>query len=163
MVPAGCVHAIGGGILILEVQQSSNATYRLYDYNRLDKNGNPRALHLEKALANMDYAACNISAEPVGALELFRGYKRLVLQHCKYFSVSKLMVDSVAELVMDASSFYSVVVLSGEGVIETEMTDGESAAGIRSENFKPGDSFFLPAGQKILRIQGKCEVILSHI
>ncbi|MBR4760041.1 MAG: cupin domain-containing protein [Lachnospiraceae bacterium] len=163
MVPAGCVHAIGGGILILEVQQSSNATYRLYDYNRIDANGNPRALHLEKALANMDYSACTLSVDPVGALERMRGYRRLVLQHCKYFSVSKLAVDSVAELVMDASSFYSIVVLSGEGIIETEMNGEENTAIIRRENFRSGDSFFLPAGQKIVRIKGECEVILSHI
>ena len=163
MVPAGCVHAIGGGILILEVQQSSNATYRLYDYNRLDANGNPRPLHLEKALANMDYAACTLSVDPVGALERMRGYKRLVLQHCKYFSVSKLSVESMAELVMDASSFYSVVILSGEGTIETESAGEESAAIIRKESFKPGDSFFLPAGHKIVRITGECEVIMSHI
>ncbi|MBR6316456.1 MAG: cupin domain-containing protein [Lachnospiraceae bacterium] len=163
MVPAGCVHAIGGGILILEVQQSSNATYRLYDYNRLDANGNPRALHLEKALANMDYSACKVSADPIGALERMRGYKRLVLQHCKYFSVSKLSVDSVAELVMDASSFYSIVVLSGEGIIETEETGTDNTVVLQKENFRPGNSFFLPAGQKIVRITGECEVILSHV
>ncbi|MCR5419262.1 MAG: cupin domain-containing protein [Lachnospiraceae bacterium] len=161
MVPAGCVHAIGEGVLILEVQQSSNATYRLYDYNRLDANGRPRALHLEKALANMDYGPCDTKGGPSGCWEDMRGYRRLLLEQCKYFSVSRLEVDSLAEIVMDASTFYSVVILSGEGVIEAENT--KEGGSKESLPFTRGDSFFLPAGEKILRIQGKCEAILSHI
>ena len=54
-IPAGTVHAIGEGNLICEIQQSSNCTYRLYDYERRDKYGNPRELHIQKALDVLDY------------------------------------------------------------------------------------------------------------
>ncbi|MCR4691279.1 MAG: cupin domain-containing protein [Lachnospiraceae bacterium] len=163
MVPAGCIHAIGSGILILEVQQSSNATYRLYDYNRKDADGKLRPLHLEKALANMDYGRCEQKACPMGEREDMKGYRKLLLQQCKYFSVTEYEVDSCAELVMDASSFYSVVITEGTGTIESESTGQERKDPIQRESFAPGDSFFVPAGAKILRITGKCKAVISQI
>lgn len=163
MVPAGMIHAIGDGILILEVQQSSNATYRLYDYNRVGADGKKRALHLDKALANMDYSACRIKAGSSGAREDMKGYSKLLLQQCKYFSVTKLSVRDEAELVMDRSTFYSLVALEGTGVIETEIIKDGIRQDMTSLSFKPGDSFFLPAESKIVRISGRCEFILSHI
>ncbi|MBO4338088.1 MAG: class I mannose-6-phosphate isomerase, partial [Lachnospiraceae bacterium] len=164
MVPAGTVHAIGAGILILEVQQSSNATYRLYDYKRKGSDGKYRELHIDKALANMDYSRCNVDAQPSGAWEDMRGFRKIMLQQCKYFSVSRIMVSSAAEIVMDVSTFYSLVIIDGSGVIETELTDGPLAGQIAArEDFKVGDSFFIPAGNKIIRINGKCDMILSHI
>ncbi|MCR5283651.1 MAG: cupin domain-containing protein [Lachnospiraceae bacterium] len=163
MVPAGTIHAIGGGVMVLEVQQSSNVTYRLYDYNRRDKNGELRALHLEQALANMDYDVCKTDGTPEGCWEDQKGYRKILLEMCKYFSVSQLEVFDQAELVMDESTFCSVVVLEGEGRIRVQIPQAEPAQTEDVLAFKPGDSFFVPAGAGILQIEGACRVILSHI
>ena len=163
MVPAGTIHAIGKGVMVLEVQQSSNVTYRLYDYNRRDKNGELRALHLEQALANMDYDVCKTDGTPEGCWEDQKGYRKILLEMCKYFSVSQLEVLDQAELVMDESTFYSVVVIEGEGEIRLQKADAESAEAADTLAFKPGNSFFVPAGTGILQIAGNCRVILSHI
>ena len=85
-IPAGTVHAIGAGNLILEVQQSSNATYRLYDYNRRDSHGNLRPLHLDKALDVLDYHKAETEAQP---------QPRQSMQ-CPYFSVERHTVSGNA-------------------------------------------------------------------
>ena len=164
MVPAGCVHAIGDGLLVLEVQQSSNATYRLYDYDRRDDSGNPRPLHLKKALANMDYGKCRLQAKPLGGWEELKGYRKILLQQCKYFSVTRLEVDGVAELVMDESSFVSLVCVAGSGQIGTEKKSGETVNTQKTVfEFRKGDSYFLPAGSRIIRITGESSWIYSNI
>ncbi len=153
-VPAGQVHAIGAGVLILEVQQSSNATYRLYDYNRKDKDGKQRPLHLEKAFANMCFAASEEKGKPSGKWQQGKGYEKQLLEQCKYFSVWAYRVDGQAEFVMDDSTFWSIVIVSGEGMIETEN---------ERKAFRAGDSFFLPAGRKVVKINGECHLVLSHV
>lgn len=153
-VPAGQVHAIGEGVLILEVQQSSNATYRLYDYNRIDKEGKQRELHLEKAFANMSFTANTQGGKPAGEWQSGKGFEKQLLEQCKYFSVWAYRVEEQAELVMDDSTFWSIVIVSGEGFIETEQT---------KLHFAGGDSFFLPAGRKVVKMSGDCHFVLSHV
>ena len=153
-VPAGQIHAIGEGVLILEVQQSSNATYRLYDYNRIDKNGRLRELHLDKAFANISFKASDEKGRPMGIWQEEKGYRKQLLQQCKYFSVWSYEVEEQAEFVMDDSTFWSVVILSGAG---------ELSAGSTKAKFAKGDSFFLPAGRKVVRMTGECHFVLSHV
>ena len=153
-VPAGQIHAIGVGVLILEIQQSSNATYRLYDYNRKDKNGQLRPLHLEKAFANISFHASKEQGVPSGPWQVGKGYEKRLLEQCKYFSVWTYRVKEQAQLVMDDSTFWSIVVVSGEGVLE---------AGTERQLLRAGDSFFLPAGRKEVQITGKCHFVLSHV
>lgn len=153
-VPAGTVHAINEGVLALEVQQSSNCTYRLYDYNRQDKDGHVRPLHLEKAFANMDYKKNRQQGQPMGGWQPGRGYEKRLLEQCKYFSVFAYRVETEVELVMDDSTFYSIVFISGKGQIETDS---------KSLGFSGGDSFFMPAGRKVVRISGRCHFVLSHV
>lgn len=153
-VKAGTVHAILEGLLILEIQQSSNATYRLYDYDRVDKNGNKRQLHLEKALDNLDYHTYECSLEPEGAKEQGKGYTKQLLGECKYFSAILYEVEDEAELSLDDASFSAIVFLEGTGTIETEN---------RQSRFSAGDSFFVPAGKKVLRIKGRGKFVLSRI
>lgn len=155
-VPAGTVHAINEGLLILEIQQSSNATYRLYDYDRRDKEGNLRPLHLEKAFANLNFKASREVGKPSGNWERGNGFSRCMLEQCKYFSVYTYEVEERMELVMDDSTFYSLVFVSGNGRIETDT-------GLHGKVFAPGDSFFIPAGRKSLRIEGRCQFVLSHV
>lgn len=153
-VPAGQIHAIGAGVLILEIQQSSNATYRLYDYNRKDKDGQLRPLHLEKAFANISFKASREQGSPLGPWQGGKGYEKRLLEECKYFSVWAYHVSERAELVMDDSSFRSVVVVSGEGVLETENEKYE---------LKAGDSLFIPAGRRAVKVTGQCRFVLSYV
>lgn len=153
-VEAGTIHAINEGILVLEIQQSSNATYRLYDYNRTDKNGRKRELHLDKAFANMKFDVCSENTLPEGEWEVFKTYKRQLLGQCKYFSVFLYEVETKGEINFDNSSFCSIIFLKGYGRLVTAN---------QILDFKPGDSFFVPAGKKILRIEGDSSFVISHV
>ena len=153
-IKAGTVHAIREGILILEIQQSSNCTYRLYDYNRVDQNGNKRPLHIEKALENMDLTTYDYSLEPAGEKEEGKGYTKRLLGQCKYFNITLIEVLEHAEIPLDDTSFSSIVFLSGKGRISTEL---------QSSDFAAGDSYFVPARKKILRIDGKCQFVISRV
>lgn len=153
-VKAGTVHAILEGSLILEIQQSSNATYRLYDYDRLDESGRKRTLHLKKAFDNMDFGVYQYEPVPAGKKETGKGYTKQLLGECKYFSSTLYEVEAEAELSLDDTSFSAIVFIAG---------DGEIAAGEQRSRYAPGDSFFVPAGKKALRIKGKCQFVLSRI
>lgn len=153
-IEAGVVHAINEGILVMEIQQSSNATYRLYDYDRVDANGKKRELHLEKAFDNMVLEKREIDASPKGEKEIQKGYRRQVLGECKYFSAVSYEVEEQAQISLDDSTFSSIVFLEGRGTVATEGC---------TLSFKAGDSFFVPAGKKVLSIDGKSHFILSHI
>lgn len=153
-IEAGVVHAINEGILVLEIQQSSNATYRLYDYDRVDAYGQKRQLHLEKAFDNMVLTKREIDASPKGEKEIQKGYQKQVLGECKYFSAVSYEVEECAQIGLDDSTFSSLVFLEGEGTVST--------SGCRLA-FKAGDSFFVPAGKKVLSVEGKSHFVLSHI
>lgn len=143
-IPSGTVHAIGAGNLICEIQQSSNSTYRLYDYGRVDKFGNPRELHLQKALDVLDYR----KYEPV-ELEESEGQIR-----CKYFEVEILGVDGEKKALVTDDSFHSLSCIRGTGTIEL---NGNRAT------VKKGDTFFIPATNETLSIEGSMSLIISRV
>lgn len=119
-IEAGTVHAIGKGCTIAEVQQNSNLTYRVFDFNRVGVDGKPRELHIEKA-------------KQVATLTKYERQKNEgVLADCKYFTACLLKNENVC---YNEDSFISLLVLS-----DTALINGESAC--------RGDSFFLPAGEK---------------
>nr|MCR4797198.1 cupin domain-containing protein [Lachnospiraceae bacterium] len=153
-IPAGTIHAIGEGIFICEIQQSSNCTYRVYDFGRLDKNGKPRELHIEKALDVVDTEAYEQNA--YGLSEPYREGDATIqtLCRCKYFESTKYIVDGEITLKMDDASFRSIVILKGDAVIST---------GDESMTAAPGESFFISAGRKVVHITGKCEIIVTNI
>lgn len=145
LIEAGTVHAIGAGCLICEIQQSSNVTYRVYDYNRRDAEGNLRQLHLEKALEVINYRAFeNHTAS--GAFLGCAGGKIRLLTQCKYFRCRELALDG-AFAERAENSFAAVNVLEGEGKIG-------------GCHFVSGDSFFVPCGEQ-LNIEGKAKIILT--
>ena len=146
-IPSGTVHAIGAGILICEIQQNSNTTYRVYDYNRRDKNGNLRALHIDKALEVSDLK----KSPPLP--EISDG-DEVTLAHCEYFEVKRLRVDERKDIFVDGESFLSIIVTDGEGSLDFE---GGSLDLIK------GDSVFIPANAGKLTARGKCELILSRV
>ena len=147
-IEAGTLHAIGKGILIAEIQQNSNTTYRIYDYGRMGKDGKPRELHVEKA---KDVTALRPAKQyPETPAEKHEGYTSRLLASCEYFTVSVLDIDGGAELSADSSSFNSLLILEGEG------TAGDVG-------FKKGDSIFITAGTGSYTVSGKCKAVLTKV
>lgn len=153
-IESGTLHAIGKGILIAEIQQNSNTTYRIYDYGRVGADGKPRQLHIDKAVEVTDRIPPKYPTTAQGAPEKVEGGIKTLLRSCEYFNVNKLEVDGAMELNADEKSFKSLLFLDGNAEIVSE--DGKAEA-------VKGDSFFVPAGSGGFTISGKCEVILSDI
>lgn len=152
-VQAGTVHAIGKGIVIAEIQESSNLTYRLYDYNRRDRNGNLRELHIDKAL---DVLNLHSSAEPVQPMRLLNyqpGFASEFLTRCRYFQVERILLNSEASEVSyrtDSSSFEVLICVQGKGVLKGKK--------LRIP-FRKGDTIFVPADSEALSFSGKAELL----
>lgn len=156
-IPAGTVHAIGRGSLICEIQQSSNCTYRLYDYNRKDKYGNYRELHLDKALAVMDYNRYEVQRFDSETIET-SAYVCHILSRCKYFECISCRLHGTYQLEGDGNSFYSVLCVQGEASLRC----GEGGNGAELA-MKAGDSVFIPAGERKFLLEGDGELIITHI
>lgn len=134
-IPSGTVHAIGRGILLAEIQQNSDITYRLYDWERVDNEGNPRDLHIEKALDVIDFSFTD--AKKAEAITIYEGEnKKTVLVNCPYF-VSELMEIS-EEIVQTVSYNFSIF-----SILDGKLTIGCSYGEV---NVKKGETVFLPAG-----------------
>ncbi len=108
-VPAGTVHAINAGILLFEIQQKSDLTYRVYDYDRRDANGQPRELHLERALDVIDYRA----AEQAQVAPQYLGDGKTLLVSCDYFAMERWQLDHIHRSSMDTGSFDIFTVIEG--------------------------------------------------
>ena len=93
-VEAGTIHAVGAGCLIAEIQENSNLTYRLYDYDRVDKDGKKRELHLEKALEAADLTVGKELRQPIRVLRYEPGIARELLGRCRYFEVYRMLVNT---------------------------------------------------------------------
>ena len=89
-VPAGTVHGIGKGILLAEIQESSNVTYRVYDYNRVDKNGKKRELHFDKAVQVMEMKVTSNVNKKSRMVKYYPGCSRELLCRCKYFETERM-------------------------------------------------------------------------
>lgn len=152
-VEAGTIHAIGKGIMLCEIQQNSNCTYRLYDYGRKDRYGNHRELHLDKAMSVLDLSKKGNLPEK-SEETVWEGYTKSVLASCKYFQCERYKIDSFADIPMDLSSFKSFVFIDGEGTISD---------GMNSYEIRPLDSYFMPASDLSVRIEGKCTVLVTRI
>ncbi len=146
-IESGTIHAIGKDIVIAEIQQNSNVTYRVYDYGRVGKDGKKRDLHIAKALdvTNRGPVVKRKSSNPHVA-------------SCDYFTVDKLNLDGCLmkemEGFVDDSSFMSILFLEGSGTIQ---------CGGDVMEFRKGDSFFLPAGSGEYEVAGKCEALVTTI
>lgn len=153
-IPAGTIHAIGKGLLICEVQQNSNSTYRVYDFDRLDENGMTRPLHIKKALDVLSVEAYHPDVNGLEAPVMEGSSKVQKLCLCKYFECTKYDVKDEMLIYMDDASFASIVFLAGEA----KMTCQEECLDVEA-----GDSFFVSAGRKVLSIKGECEFIVTNI
>ncbi len=148
-IKPGTIHAVGKGIVLAEIQQSSNVTYRVYDYGRLGADGRPRELHIQKAV---DVADTEPSA-PYEKLKELRsdGFIAEELAVCRYFRVRK--IDILSEL-QGINGFVHLLFISGNGTLEY---DGENIAATK------GSSVFIPDGVKNCKITGKCSVIMTTV
>ncbi len=144
-IESGTVHAIGAGMVICEIQQNSNTTYRVYDYDRRDKDGNPRPLHIEKASEVAVLAPPKISNSFSDAD---------TLAECKYFNVKKYVIDTSKTFTCTDECFTSVIV-----------TDGSGTLYMNEESFtlKKGDSLFIPAQNSSFSVEGNLEILLTTV
>ena len=146
-VPAGQVHAIGRGILLYEVQQSSDSTYRVYDWGR------PRPLHIEKAL---EVTRFETLPDLVEGIQVGKdGGARTALVSCPYFSVERLDVRSSMEDQCDGRSFHVLSVLDGHGEIRWGIH--------QATPIKRGESLLLPAQLGAYEVSGDVQVIKTYV
>lgn len=135
-ISAGTVHCIGSGLLIAEIQQNSDVTYRLYDYNRKDKDGNGRELHIDKSLAVADLSLME-KAKPVTG-------ETVTLASCPYFTAEKITGDCYTGDTKGA--FEILFFIDGQGTINT--SEG-------SVPFQGGDTFLMPSSLGSYTVSGK--------
>lgn len=145
-IPSGTIHAIGAGLLIAEIQQNSNVTYRVYDFGRVGADGKPRELHTQKALTVSSLSPMQDQALKK-AEEIPFGTKTL-LSTCPYFEAVKVSISGKYTLTPD-NSFACVFILEGEGEIE-------------GEKFSRFDTFFVPADYGDTLIKGDFEAMITY-
>ena len=154
-IEAGTVHAIGAGALVAEIQESSNLTYRLYDYDRVDKTGKKRPLHLEKALDVIRLKSSAAPRQPMRVLKYRGGCASELLTRCRYFQVERMLLNTEVqrELVSfqtGSNSFHALLCVEGCGSV--------SAPGFML-NFFRGDCLFVPAESEELKLHGKAQFL----
>jgi len=141
-LPAGTVHAVGGGVLLAEVQQTSDATFRLFDWNRVDAEGRSRPLHVEQSLACIDWQRGPIQPRNVARA---KGRQRLV--DCPHFVIDHVCSDR--PFACGGGRLEVLIVIEGAGRLEV---DGAAEAVVR------GDVRLLPAAMAQARCQPKTEM-----
>lgn len=151
-IKSGTLHAIGKGIVIAEIQQNSNTTYRIYDYGRVGADGKPRQLHIEKALEVTDL--CPAQPYKIGDTITYDGYTSKELSCCEYFTVDFLDIENKADLIADEKSFNSLLILEGNGSL---LANG------KSYEIKKGNSVFIPAHFGEYKVTGNLQLILTKI
>lgn len=150
--PAGTIHSIGKGIVLCEIQQSSNITYRLYDYGRIGKEGDRRPLHIKKGLdvAIMEPQSINMAPEQI--LDDSQDKQIALLCSCPYFNTySYKLKNSTVHLPSSKESFITIICMEGSGTIKTHE---------KSMTFKKGETLFIPACEATHTVNGTCEFLV---
>jgi mannose-6-phosphate isomerase len=150
-VPSGTIHAIGEGIIILETQQNSDTTYRVYDYDRRDKEGNPRELHIQQSIEVTTVPSAD--PELQSTIKKLYGAEITTFVECDYFTVHKWELNGQAQLEQD-QKFLLISVIEGEGALEH---------GGHSHPFRKGDHFLLPSEFGQYQLNGQANLIVSHL
>lgn len=151
-IPSGTVHAILDGIVIAEIQQNSDTTYRVYDWNRVDKNGNPRELHVEKALDVIDF---NMSGKVhIPNHEKANGYAFANITKCQYFNVDEIVVDEIYEDSTNGESFFIFMCIEGNGTLIYDN---------KEYKITTGKTFMIPAKEKNFEIKGQVKLLKTYL
>jgi len=151
-IPAGTPHTIGPGMILCEVQQYSDLTYRVYDYGRVDAHGKPRELHIEKALAVMNFSSSGtrkVRGLPFGAAS----GQDLLLVACKHFAAERWTFESSFSSLSHLTHFDLLAVLSGRGTLHSD-------AGM--SGYSPGQCWFIPASLGTFACQATEPTSLIH-
>ena len=153
-IEAGTIHAIGAGALVAEIQENSNLTYRLYDYDRVGKDGKKRELHIDKALQVANLHSSAEPRQPLRVLKYRQGVASELLTRCKYFEVYRVLVNTERRQQVhyraDEMSFRVLLCISGCGTISFE--GGEIP-------FYKGDCIFVPADSAVLTVRGQAQFL----
>jgi mannose-6-phosphate isomerase len=153
-VPGGCVHAIGAGSLILEIQQNSNTTYRIYDWDRMGSAGKPRELHVDQALNVInwdDHATPLVEAKPLVDSDTFQCWEVLA---CEYFKLEKLTFSAPLEVSLEGETFHALFVAEGETTVSW---------GDESLKAPAGTSVLIPAALPAYTLEGSATVLRTTI
>ncbi len=145
----GIVHAIGAGIVIAEIQQTSDITYRLHDFNRMDDQGNKRELHLDMALEAINYNEFE-ARKKYNAIS----NKSNPVVNCPYFTTNFIPLDGNLTFNKDGNSFTVFMCVEGNFEIDCE--------GVKY-NYKVGDTVLIPAALKAFAIKGKASILEIYI
>lgn len=153
-IEAGTIHAIGAGTLVAEIQENSNLTYRLYDYDRVGKDGKKRQLHVDKALQVANLRSSAEPRQPLRVLKYRQGVASELLCRCRYFEVYRMIVNTERRQKVhyraDAVSFRVLLCVNGCGMIRFENTE---------IIFYKGDCIFVPADSVMLSIHGQAQFL----
>lgn len=152
-IPSGTVHAICKGILLAEVQQNSNLTYRVYDYGRL-QNGKPRELHIEKAVEVSNLKKQNTVSVPLEEPKGENGALSTLLAKCEFFTMKKIEVEQSVKIFADETSFVSLVALDGNAVISHNDS---------FQTLYKGESVFIPAGLGEVEVLGAVTLLETRV
>lgn len=154
LIKPGTIHAIGAGALIAEIQECSNLTYRLYDYDRIDKNGEKRELHIEKGLDVANLEAFPEPRQPLRVLKYKPGVASELLVRCKYFEIYRMIINTERRQTVyyqsDEVSYRVLLGISGCGTI--------SFAG-ETLNVYKGDCVFVPANSDRITLHGSMQFL----
>ena len=142
-VPAKTIHALGAGIVVAEVQQNSDTTFRVFDYNRRGKDGNLRQLHLDQAIKILNFEKTNIEDLIQPELTRFK---------CDFFEVTNVKVLDEMSIHSDKKRFQALLFLSGHGNIIYNNNE--------EFDFSSGDCYFIPAAIEHYKIEGCCQCLL---
>ncbi|MBR0474777.1 MAG: class I mannose-6-phosphate isomerase [Erysipelotrichaceae bacterium] len=148
LIEAGTIHAIGEGLLICEVQQNSNVTYRMYDYDRKDANGNKRQLHVDKALD------VSIMKPIEGAVGTVDPEKTTPMIDCDLFTTEYFVAKGCSDSLTDETSFTGFIFLDGCGTIAFKE---------KCYDYRKGDTFMVPAENGVVKVTGNGKAIKIRI
>ncbi len=152
-IKAGTLHAIGEGILIAEIQQRSNVTYRVYDFGRKDSNGNTRELHVDKSL---DVTKLNKATNEKVKYnwQPITGGKYSTLVDCQYFNTAIININDAITRDVTSESFEAIISLS-DGLIISDA--------VNKIHLYKGDTIFIPANSGEYKVEGKGQILVTHL
>lgn len=150
----GTIHAIGEGLVIAEIQQNSNSTFRVYDFKRKGADGKERELHIDRACEVIDYKPVVPSKVQDNNSMTLKNGKIEHLFECEYFKVTKITSKEEMPMFAEGDTFHSLLFVKGEGTIECRG---------KKYQFQGGDSFYIPAGIRLYNLKGNFEALLTTI
>ena len=154
-LPAGRVHSIGRGNFVLEIQEASDITYRIYDYDRRDAQGNPRQLHIEESVDSITY---NDTEMTVDHFEPKAG-EEIVMESCPFFTTTLMEIEGTTTLKLAERDSFSVVISTRGNAVLT-APDGSKTI------LNQGETVLVPASMESLDITASgdsCEIVTTYI